>query len=753
MHDKMRTMLKVLPGGGLDPTAGKARPDQLILPYDPSFLPEYDLPGLGFDVSKLRTPIESISSQESEFLWPRTPDLSQSALSQSPSLRLSFSYHDLIMNDAVGFGSETKVPSSIPRSIDLGGLAATAFNEECGILLQPDFEFDEDGNLIELGGTQRQPTQRQGKPGRQASATLFGDEARDNDLNNDYQSMLVDEDIEDNGKDKDETPTHSIATITKPSDKPESTDELQLTPDKGAATMRQRRRTPKTQTSDERTELRNTELANLNNEYVQNMAKASKQKYQNKLPTQAKKKAAFWVFGQGIGSVGLGLGASRAPHPLQRFSGEELYDALNPTMRKKGRKRSRPHNGESDADSDVRRVRARGEYEEQAGRGELFDDHGVWQEEVEVGRHAPSALRDDHSISSQMPWNITTSVQSSQRGSSAASALRGIANLIDIPSREIPDPLASRGRDPTAAHLAGHGRSHSRLTSASPLAGRGFPFDVDSLTIPGNDEVDVLEDFDLSQYLQTELFGGDNEYAVDDGGANAYGRQLSFEDRVSQSSLDQESLNFLGFLTTRIEDKPEYNGDLVEDGFDISLRHASDRKALKFSTLLPPGETSCSVVTHGFMHILSLATKGFLSVHQDDYKDLSTQYRARPSSQASKNALSTLRAALTAAEAGEPAASKRGEFQLEVTTAPPTTDQLRNILDYVGDAAGGRVTYSVSEVVNGARDAEDAIKRFKEGSGEGGFVRPITVDWTNGRAVVGDNESEILKMVQQLDVD
>lgn len=25
MHDKMRTLLKVLPGGGLDPTAGKSR--------------------------------------------------------------------------------------------------------------------------------------------------------------------------------------------------------------------------------------------------------------------------------------------------------------------------------------------------------------------------------------------------------------------------------------------------------------------------------------------------------------------------------------------------------------------------------------------------------------------------------------------------------------------------------------------------------------------------------------------------------
>ncbi|BAE62798.1 thioredoxin-like protein [Aspergillus flavus] len=127
-----------------------------------------------------------------------------------------------------------------------------------------------------------------------------------------------------------------------------------------------------------------------------------------------------------------------------------------------------------------------------------------------------------------------------------------------------------------------------------------------------------------------------------------------------------------------------------------------------------------------------------------------------PSAPASQNALKTLQRALAAAEAGEPQTTKRGEFQLEVTTEAPTTDQLRNILDYVtADPAGAgsnRVVYGVEQVVKGARDAEDALKKFKE-NGAQGIVRPITVDWTNGRAVLGDNESEILKMVHQLDVD
>ncbi|KAL4782706.1 thioredoxin-like protein [Aspergillus varians] len=119
-----------------------------------------------------------------------------------------------------------------------------------------------------------------------------------------------------------------------------------------------------------------------------------------------------------------------------------------------------------------------------------------------------------------------------------------------------------------------------------------------------------------------------------------------------------------------------------------------------------------------------------------------------PPSSAAYNILKTASAA--ASEASSPIG--RGEFQLEVTTAPPTTDQLRNILEYAtGDASAagkaGGARYAVSEIVQGARDAEDAIKKFKEDSGR--FVRPITVDWTNGQAVVGGDESAILKMVRQ----
>ncbi|KAJ5742692.1 uncharacterized protein N7511_011093 [Penicillium nucicola] len=101
------------------------------------------------------------------------------------------------------------------------------------------------------------------------------------------------------------------------------------------------------------------------------------------------------------------------------------------------------------------------------------------------------------------------------------------------------------------------------------------------------------------------------------------------------------------------------------------------------------------------------------------------------------------------------AQQQRGEFELEVTTSPPTTDQLRSILDYISPVSGvggqgNKTTYGVAELVKGARDAEDALKKFKEDNET--FTRPVTVDWVNGRAVIGDAESEILRMVRQLPV-
>lgn len=52
--------------------------------------------------------------------------------------------------------------------------------------------------------------------------------------------------------------------------------------------------------------------------------------------------------------------------------------------------------------------------------------------------------------------------------------------------------------------------------------------------------------------------------------------------------------------------------------------------------------------------------------------------------------------------------AERTEFELDVTEAPPTSDQLKNILEYLGGSPG--------KVIQGASDETDAQRRLKADS-------------------------------------
>lgn len=185
--------------------------------------------------------------------------------------------------------------------------------------------------------------------------------------------------------------------------------------------------------------------------------------------------------------------------------------------------------------------------------------------------------------------------------------------------------------DSASLHLAGFGRPRSRLTSASPLAGRGFPFDIESLNGLGLEEDDyVYGDFDLSHYLQTEADGDGNVMVRDDEddtqtrtrahASQGYSQPRLTHDQLLQSSLDQESVNFLDFMYAQTLDLPAQ-----EDEDEAENQEVSGTKEVTFSTLLPPKENTHTVATHALMHILTLATKGFLGVSQDEYEDQSNE--------------------------------------------------------------------------------------------------------------------------------
>lgn len=103
-------------------------------------------------------------------------------------------------------------------------------------------------------------------------------------------------------------------------------------------------------------------------------------------------------------------------------------------------------------------------------------------------------------------------------------------------------------------------------------------------------------------------------------------------------------------------------------------------------------------------------------------------------------------------------AVKREPFELDITESVPTEDQLRSIIEYVGQ-------HKIGQIVEGATSVTDAAKKLA--SDEGAFKRPLVVDWNQGRAgkllfktmlaqilifllVIGDNESEIKKMLKDV---
>ncbi|KAF3017980.1 hypothetical protein E8E15_005337 [Penicillium rubens] len=576
MHDKMVSKLKIIPGSGLDPAAGQTKPSNLILPYDPSFLPETALPGLEIDFSSFTTTTNDSSSQLSG-LWIKSPNNSLSGASQLSSLHLELPSDD-ILGEGTILGID-EINESAQKKDPFGNVTGLGLGNEEGVLLQPDFEFDEDGNIIELDTRGKSPHARKSTLGPRESEGPTDDQQRQ--LGGD--SMQIEDEevrVADTNDIMDLDTRTADAAILQTNEGlglVEETDEIQ------AVRTRHVRR-PKEIITDDTTGLRNMTLAQWNNEYVANMNEALKQKQQNKIPTISKKNAAFWVFGQGIGSVGVGLGIDHEQHPLSLYSGEDLFEAVGGYPQRKGRKRS----ADDDELSEGRRVRARDEQAEHLSR-ENIERLNM---EVEVGRDAPSSLFDDHS--SQMPWNVTASIQSSRQR-------RRLGSVSE---------LSSQGRKP-----------RSRLTSASPLAGRSYlgGQDQHSLELLG----DFGDDLDLTRYLEGEL-ATDRENI-----SSLSPSKRSALERV-KSTLDRESLNFIEFMKTKIG--PANNGkagNAQTPNSNASSPVAARLGQTTFASLLPPGSTTPAVATQALMNVLTLATKGVLHVHQDEYIDESTEWEVR----------------------------------------------------------------------------------------------------------------------------
>lgn len=105
-------------------------------------------------MSHLNATMDDSSSQLSG-LWTKSPNNSLSGTSQLSSLHL-----DLPSDDILGEGTIlgiNEINRSGQKNDTFGNITELGLGNEEGVLLQPDFEFDEDGNIIELGARGKSP--------------------------------------------------------------------------------------------------------------------------------------------------------------------------------------------------------------------------------------------------------------------------------------------------------------------------------------------------------------------------------------------------------------------------------------------------------------------------------------------------------------------------------------------------------------------------------------------------------------------
>ena len=171
------------------------------------------------------------------------------------------------------------------------------------------------------------------------------------------------------------------------------------------------------------------------------------------------------------------------------------------------------------------------------------------------------------------------------------SSVGGFASSAARRSSTVPGPLERRG---------------SRLTSASPLVGRGQHERYSSLELPMPEDGDVLptgRDF--------SALGADGDFQLY-GPAAGVSTQTAGESQWVRAALDAESNNFLEFVKAQVA---ETLGDLEED----ELAGEPDQgRSISFEGLLPPTQHTKIVAAQALLHVLALATKGLMDVQQDE---------------------------------------------------------------------------------------------------------------------------------------
>jgi meiotic recombination protein REC8, fungi type len=606
----------------VDVTDIENRPGQLILMDDPAFMPDMMMPALDFDFSNLDLDRATLLDTQGSLMSPRPHSRHNSISSVAGSVlglvipSSDVGSYQLPRNDGFQLAG-----SSAHKTSGLGNFFP---GEEEGLIDDFDFEFDADGMMRDIDAAERdqlrmgsvvpQPRHIGSDSGASGRVRLDHEEARARRA----ESPAFGQDDEFIMQFDDELPIMPDAEAFTPIRAINEPRQAQVDSEASlviatvtssisaeAPLKKRKRRIAKTITPDEQIELANSDLRAWQHDYLKNMEAAIQTKRMHRAPFAAKKNAFSWVFGNGIGETGRGIGSLALVTPLEMFSGANLLATITGIPTASASLHS-PKHPRDDDEEDIkgRRVRARPDVEgDQVGRGgdedgfiPIFEESGV----PEVGRDAPSAL-EDHA-SSAMPWNISASLHSFRNLAPGSSSIQGRSAI---------------GGRQSSILVA---RPGSRLTSASPLLGRG----------QGNrQEIDRTDDLELPvaslENLDLTALGGEGRTVsvIEAEELEVFGPTAAADTQTAQTSqwikeaLARESLNFLEYVKNTLAEQ-----ETNEEGDDAAMEEVGDedssRRQVSFETLFPPETNSMMVAAQAFHHVLTLATKSLLAVRQDE---------------------------------------------------------------------------------------------------------------------------------------
>ncbi|KAK3990288.1 hypothetical protein QBC44DRAFT_394577 [Cladorrhinum sp. PSN332] len=568
----------------LDPKAGRARRNEIILQDDPNFdlnenfyLPVFDF---GDDGNLIIPEISQASQKTSSQLSPLGRAGSSVSASFHGVLNLppSSDGNSPFFDDPLSDDMNLTGDSNITKQMGGEEQDLNVFDDDCGI------QIDADGNIIEEPELPQLPKSQNPQQDNSIQSHLpvpFSDNFGDIPMGGTDPVMPSDPPVPSGEEQQEQQPQGQKQG-------PEQEEVAMGNQENAAADQAAarvcRRRQRRVLAPDHRTVISRTVMKDWNANYLDYVTPAPFPGY-GATPAEARHNAFNLIFGCGIANVGFAADGHSIFNPMAaHFAGDALQVQIlgivystqdsEDDEAPRGRRRTASEALGLEEEESSRRVRPRLNIETPSRVAQAVHPLDENEPAIEAGRVAGSALPD---LPSDVPWNRPSS---------------------QIPSSSIKGGGAGQGS-----------RAGSRQVSASPLIGRSRGLDA----IERFSDQPVFGSDGFGDFLPAQ--GNDTLFSDPAGPPEFPGVPGAHEEtavaNTSQAmlyALDREGRNFHDFIRNKAKEMGYPNENETAAG---------KRQWVDFNQLFDREDRTRAVVVQAFHHVLTLATKNIIKVEQE----------------------------------------------------------------------------------------------------------------------------------------